>query len=347
VGRLIRSRCERPARNWHIVEHYKLRDLLNLPRKEILFLSLLAIIPTVLYQVLDWKWMALPWPPIATVGTAAAFLLAFRNNSTYDRLWEARIVWGAITNVSRAWGIQVRDMIASDDPDIQDFKTGLVRRHIAWLTALRFQLRQKRIWERMDKPHNRRYLEFYHVPEWESSLASEIREHLSDLQWSQLKGTRNAAAQIIALQSADLKHAFDRGWLDSFRFSQLMETLGRLYDEQGKCERIKDTPYPRQFAMLNLSFITVFIVMIPFGLLQEFARAGEAAVWLTVPTSFVVTWIFHCIEKIGAHSENPFQGGPDDIPMASLARNIEIDLKEMIRDPAIPAALRPQNFIIM
>jgi ion channel-forming bestrophin family protein len=331
----------------HIGEYYKLRELLNWTRKEILILSVLAIIPTVLYQVLNWKWMALPWSPIATVGTAAAFLLAFRNNSTYDRLWEARIVWGAITNLSRAWGIQVRDMIVSDDPDIRDFKIGLVRRHIAWLTALRFQLREKRIWERMEKPHNRRYLKFYHVPEWGSDLGSEIRRHLADFQWSQVKETRNVAAQIIALQSADLNYAFDRGWLDSFRFSQLMETLSRLYDEQGKCERIKDTPYPRQFAMLNLSFIRVFIVMIPFGLLQEFARVGETAVWLTVPISFVVTWIIHCIEKIGEHSENPFQGGPDDTPMASIARNVEIDLKEMIRDSAIPAPLKPKNSIIM
>ncbi|MEJ7607027.1 MAG: bestrophin family ion channel, partial [Bryobacteraceae bacterium] len=90
--------------------------MLKWTRKEILALSLIAIIPTLLYQLLDWKWMALPWPPIATIGTAAAFLLGFRNNSTYDRIWEARISWGAITNLSRTWAIQVKDMIATNDP---------------------------------------------------------------------------------------------------------------------------------------------------------------------------------------------------------------------------------------
>ena len=331
----------------HVGDSYTLREFLTWMRRDILFLSVLATVPTVLYQLLDWKWMMLPWPPIATVGTAAAFLLAFRNNSTYDRLWEARIIWGAITNLSRTWGIQVKDMIVSQDPATGDFKRALIHRHIAWVTALRFQLRQKRHWERMEEPNNREYLKRYHVPEWETELESEIRPHLADAHWAQVKGTRNPAAQIIALQSADLSFAFDRGWFDSFRFSQLMDTLGKLYDEQGKCERIKDTPYPRQFASLNSMFIRLFVLMLPFGLLQEFASEGEAAVWLTAPTSLIVGWIFLTIEKIGEHSENPFQGGADDVPMASLSRNIEIDLKEMIKDTGIPAPLTPKNFIIL
>jgi ion channel-forming bestrophin family protein len=197
----------------------------------------------------------------------------------------------------------------------------------------------------MDKPINREYLKYYRVPEWESDLETELTPHLPE--WSEVRGARNPAAQIIALQSADLNSAFDRGWLDSFRFTQWMETLGRLYDEQGRCERIKDFPYPRQCATLNLILIRVFILMIAFGLLQEFARAGEAAVWLTVPVSLLVTWIFHSIERIGGHSENPFQGGPDDIPMAALSRNIEIDLKEMMKDSPIPSPMKPENSILL
>lgn len=331
----------------HIGDHYRLRELLKWTRKDILALSVLAIVPTVLYQVLGWKWMALPWPPIATVGTAAAFLLAFRNNSTYDRIWEARIIWGAITNLSRTWGIQVKDMIISSDSDGEAFKTMLIHRHIAWLTALRFQLRQTRNWEQMDKPINREFLAFYEVPEWDTDLESEIKPHLATLEWAHVKPARNPAAQIIPLQSADLKSAFERGWLDSFRVSQLMETLGRLYDEQGRCERIKDFPYPRQFATLNVIFIRVFMLMIPFGLLKECAAGGDAAVWLTIPTTVIVTWIFHSIERIGAHSENPFQGGSDDIPMASIARNIEIDLKQMMGETGIPASRQPKNSIIL
>lgn len=78
----------------------------------------------------------------------------------------------------------------------------------------------------------------------ESNLDQEIKSHLDEVSWERVKRTRNPAVQIIALQSKDLNIAFKKGWLDSIRFYQLMDTLGRLYDEQGKCEHIKDFPYP-------------------------------------------------------------------------------------------------------
>ncbi|WP_158620441.1 MULTISPECIES: bestrophin family ion channel [Corallococcus] len=193
-------------------------------------LALNATVPTLLYQLLGWKWLTLPWAPIATVGTAAAFLLAFRNNSTYDRLWKARIIWGAIVNLSRTWAIQVRDLVSAGPPEAQQFTRTLVRRHFAWLTALRFQLRQRRRWERMDQTVNREYLGVYEVPEWDGDLDAEMRPYAQEAQWERLKVTRNPAAQIISLQSEDLKAAFDRGWLDSIRLSQLVGTLGRLHE---------------------------------------------------------------------------------------------------------------------
>ena len=104
----------------HIGKHYKLIEFLRWTRKEASIFAVEATVPTLLYQYFGWKWLALPWTPVAIVGTAAAFLLAFRNNSTYDRVWEARIIWGAIVNLSRTWGIQVRDMIIAKDPDIHE-----------------------------------------------------------------------------------------------------------------------------------------------------------------------------------------------------------------------------------
>jgi putative membrane protein len=331
----------------HIGKHYKLIEFLRWTRKEVTLFAIQAIIPTFLYQYLGWKWLALPWTPVAIVGTAAAFLLAFRNNSTYDRVWEARIIWGSIVNLSRTWGIQVRDLIIAKDSDIKEFKRALIYRHFAWVTALRFQLRQKRKWEDMDTPNNREYLAFYKVPEWESNLDQEIKSHLDDASWARIKRTRNPAAQIVALQSKDLNVAFEQGWIDSIRFSQLMNTLGQIYDEQGKCERIKDFPYPRQFATINRVFIKVFILLIPLGLLQEFSKSSASVTWLTVPVSMILAWIFHSIEKIGAHSENPFQGGPDDVPISSISRNIEIDLREMFQEQNVPAQIQPKNSILM
>lgn len=99
----------------HIGSHYRLSEFLFWTRRDIYVLLLLAVIPTVLYQTLGLKWIALPWVPVALVGTATAFIIGFKNTQTYNRLWEARQIWGAIVNASRAWGMLARDLVA-DDP---------------------------------------------------------------------------------------------------------------------------------------------------------------------------------------------------------------------------------------
>ena len=61
----------------------------------------------------------------------------------------------------------------------------------------------------------------------------------------------------------------------------------------------------------------------------------------------MVSWVFLTMEKIGEATENPFEGTPNDIPMAALSRNIEIDLREMLDEKDIPAPVKPVNDILM
>jgi putative membrane protein len=82
-------------------------------------------------------------------------------------------------------------------------------------------------------------------------------------------------------------------------------------------------------------------------LLQEFDKLGEHFVWLTIPFSVMVSWVFLTMEKIGEATENPFEGTPNDIPMAALSRNIEIDLREMLDEKDIPSPVQPVNNILM
>lgn len=51
--------------------------------------------------------ISLPWLPVSVIGTAVAFYIGFKNNSAYDRMWEARKIWGGIVNDSRTWGMMV------------------------------------------------------------------------------------------------------------------------------------------------------------------------------------------------------------------------------------------------
>jgi ion channel-forming bestrophin family protein len=305
----------------------------------------------VLYQILGWRWAAIPWTGVALIGTAAAFLIGFKNTQTYNRTWEARQIWGSILNASRTWGVQCRDFMENNIPATKI----LIYRHFAWLTALRYQMRDARAWENAGKPHNVEYSRFYKVPEREIPLETELAKYLSPEELSYVLSTKNRAAQIMSLQSKTLRELADAGHIDNFRFLELQKLVREFYDQQGRSERIKNFPYPRQFATINQFFIWLFCCMLPFGMLREFDKLNEGMtgllagqmVWLTVPFSMLVSWVFTSLEQVGESTENPFEGGANDVPISQISRTIEIDLREMLGETDLPPALQPFNNIVL
>lgn len=185
------------------------------------------------------------------------------------------------------------------------------------------------------------------MPEWETKLEDELRPYLSDEEYRYVLGKKNRATQLIALQSAHLRRLKEAGRIEPLNYVEMENLLVGLYDQQGKCERIKNFPYPRQFASINLFFVWLLVILLPFGMLKEFEKLGECFVWFTIPFSVLVSWIFTCLEKVGEATENPFEGGANDIPMAALSRTIEIDLRDMLDETNLPPALQPVNNILM
>lgn len=331
----------------HSGRRFSLKEVIYWTRRDIVLFAIIATIPTALYYFLDIKWLVIPWVAIGLIGTAAAFLIGFKNTQTYNRLWEARQIWGSIINTSRAWGILVKDMVKSDQTEIQT----LIYRHLAWLTALRYQMREPRLWENAELKSNKEYARFFKVPEKETPLETELKKFLSNEELIYILGKKNRATQIISLQSKHLRLLKESGKLSEFDFIELEKTLTTLYEHQGKSERIKNFPYPRQFATVNQMFIRLFISVLPFGILQEFGKLtkdlGNEFIWVTVPCSLVVGWVFYMMERIGEATENPFEGSANDVPISNISRTIEIDLKEMLDEPNIPPATVSENNILM
>lgn len=334
----------------HAGRRYTFKEFIFWTRRDIYALSILAIIPTTLYYCFGWTWLAIPWVPIALIGTAAAFIVGFRNTQTYNRLWEARQIYGAIVNTSRSWGMMVRGFVKGDVPptELQELHRELIYRHIAWLTALRFQLRESRTWENMKViKSNVEYSRWYHVAEWENKLEDELRSFLPARELEYVLSKKNRATHIISLQSQQLKALRERGLVSELNAIELEQLLVNLYDQQGKCERIKNFPYPRQFATINQMFVRLFSFLIPFGVLNEFQKLGPHMVWLTLPFSVTVGWIFLTMERVGESTENPFEGSANDVPITSMSRTIEIDLREMLDEQDIPPAIGPQHNILL
>jgi putative membrane protein len=330
----------------HSGRNYRFLEFVLWTRRDIYWLFLLALVPTALYQLLGWHWLGIPWLPVALIGTAAAFIAGFKNNATYARAWEARQIWGGIVNSSRAFGIMIREYVREEGS--ATIHRELIYRHIAWLTALRFQMRESRVWENTKTQANsKEYSHFYSVPEWESNLPDELATLISTAEKEYILGKKNRATHLISTQSKRLKELNEAGNIEQFRYLELGNLLKEFYDHQGKSERIKNFPYPRQFASINLFFIRLFVFMVPFGMLKEFEKMGSHAVWLTIPFSVIVSWVFTSLEQIGSSTENPFEGGANDIPITSISRNIEIDLREMLDETDLPPAIQAKNNILM
>lgn len=333
--------------------HYELKHFLPWTRAKIYRMLIISIIPTVLFYFFDWTWLAVPWVPVALLGTAAAFISGFKNTQTYNRTWEARQVYGAIINNSRAFGMMARDFIRASDPIKQSsLEREIIYRHFAWLTAMRFQLRETKSWENVKtKSYNREYLQYYSVPEWESTLEEELKPLLTAEELNYILSTKNRATQIIAQQSAQIKLLNEEGLLSDYNYVALENQLKELYDQQGKCERIKNFPYPRQFSSINLYFTNALCLLLPLGFLGEFSKlaekSGDWIIWLTVPFSMLLGWVFLVLEQIGESTENPFEGNANDIPITQISRNIEIDLREMLGEGDLPPAIQPTNNILM
>lgn len=327
----------------HVGSRYKALEFLFWSRRDILTLFLVSTVTTCIYVYFKFSWMAIPWLPVALIGTATAFMIGFKNTQSYNRLWEARKIWGGIVNSSREMALMLRDFIDTGD---QELKT-LYYRHIAWLTALRFQLRETRPWEHSNKPYNKEYRKFFTVPEWQGRLDSSLEEFLSQNELNQVMGTRNKAYTLLANQTEHIQKLFHAGKTDTYKQIELEKKAGELIAFQGKCERIKNFPYPRQYASINYYFVRILIFLMPLGMLNEFEKISDCFIWMTIPFSTLVSWVFISMERIGEASENPFEGCANDIPMASISRTIEIELRELLGEENLPSPIQAVNNIIL
>lgn len=318
-------------------------------RRSIYVLTILAAVPTVLY-FLGWKFVSVPWQPIAILGTAVAFIVGFKNNASYSRLWEARQIYGAIINDSRSFGYILRDALSGKDS--QKVKE-MFQRHYAWLTALRFQLREPRVWENMGTAQYDEYSKKYDIPERLTKIDDELKNYLSETELQYILSKKNRATQLMASQSKELSELYSKGDINDFQWTQINQQLVKFTDDQGKAERIKNFPYPRNFSSITTYLLLLFILFVPFGLLKELDKLGEGTVlegwtiWFNIPFSLMVTWCFHTLDSVGEASVNPFEGSPNDVPITQISRTIEIDMRDMLDESDLPLAITPKNNIVL
>jgi putative membrane protein len=337
----------------------KFKSLLGWTIHHVVWLLVLMGGISYLYHIEVLK-ITIPWLPVSVVGTAVAFYVGFKNNQAYDRMWEARKIWGGIVNDSRTWGMYVDGFVTSffqsdklSPTDLKEIKKRLIYRHIAWLYVHRSQLLIPTEWEHISQSGStgrlaKRYQNSFGIGLIEDDLSySKLSDYLALAECEQLENRKNRATQIINEQSRELTKLRESNVLNDFRHMEMERVLRSFYALQGKNERIKKFPLPRQYANMSRYFIGIFIMLLPFSMIPELISVSKYGLYLAAPITALIGLVYVLMEVIGDYSENPFSGMANDIPMLSLCRTIEIDLKEMLGETDLPAAIPSRNGVLM
>jgi len=334
----------------HIGKAYRWREFLHWTRRKALLLLAYGLVPVTLYQVVGLRWLTVPVAVVAILGTAAAFIVGFKNAQTLSRLLEAQQIWTSIHSSGRYFGSITRDFV----PDAVAART-LALRHIAWVTALRYELRSPRVWETVDEGANAEYQVHYRIPERETSLSEELHRLLSDDESASVIESSSRPHCVLDLQSRAITKLTAQGTISVSYALELRKVVKEANEQQGRAERLKNFPYPRQYAVINTLFVWAFCLLLPLGLLREFDRLNDGLsglmqgvmVWLVVPFSAMISWMYTVLEQVGNSTENPFEGSANDVPISHIAATLEHEMLITHGEKSTCAVPKPLNDIIL
>lgn len=335
----------------HIGRSYGLREFLHWTRRRVHALAFITVLPVVLYQVVGLRWITVPWAVVAVLGTATSFIVGFKNSQTYNRMVAGQNVWTAIEATSRYWGLVCRDFLTDRDQSKQ-----LINQHLAWLNALRYELRSRRVWESSSNPENAEYSRlFFCVPEEETPLEVELGRFLDERELLHALAASDKVGRLMSDQSGMLRELHAGGTLVIVHYVEMQRTLKELIGHQCAAESLKNSPYPRQYAIMNKIFVWSFAALLPLGVIGQFdslnAHVGPFLSghmgWFAFPFSMLISRLYISLDQVGESTENPFQGGANDVPMAHICRVIEIELRQMLGESGLPEVPCANHDIIL
>jgi putative membrane protein len=336
-------------------KHLSVMEIFRFAGQHLIWLVPWMLSITCLYYFTHWTFLSIPWLPLSLIGTAVAFYVGFKNNQSYDRLWEARKIWGAMVNNSRKLGAMIKNYRSEDANESTAgsiLRREIMFRHIAYLYTLREQLLKPARWEHVMLKwifgsFNRRRRDKYFA-----SFKMELDEiantrYLPIGAEQAIEGLSNKAVQLLDQQTKAVQELYEGRLINAMQQIDLQSVLNSFYEEQGKAERIKNYPFPRQYASLSFVFVCIFVFLLPFSIVGEFAKLGGAMIWLSVPVGVIIGFVYVMMELIGDYSENPFEGLHNDIPMLAICRTIEIDLLEMIGEKNVPKPIQAKDNVLL
>lgn len=61
---------------------------------------------------------------------------------------------------------------------------------------------------------------------------------------------------------------------------------------------------------------------------------------MCVPLSLLISWMYTSLDQVGESTENPFEGGANDVPISQISEQIETEPREMLGESHVPSPAR-------
>ncbi|MDI9355618.1 MAG: bestrophin family ion channel [Chitinophagaceae bacterium] len=276
---------------------------------DFIYIFIIGISTSFLTDIFQNKIPDMPIGIPAFIGTAISVILSFKINQSYDRWWEARKIWGGIVNNSRNLTLQLQLFMETENK--AEIKT-IVYRHIAWLYSLGQTLRGQNPTENIEK-------------------------YLTEEDFISIQQHNNKPLAILQKNNFHLALLKKNGNLNTFTLIEISKIMTTFCDQMGMCERIKSTVFPTTYRKFLHWFIYLFTVTLSIAL-------KNTPIYFELTLLLSITLAFFLLEKSAKHLQDPFSNIPTDTAVTTIARNIEINMKQLIQDEDIPNPIPIQTF---
>lgn len=249
--------------------------------------------------------------PFSLLGLALSIFMAFRNNVCYDRWWEARKQWGELIVQARSLARETAVLLGESHGPLQ---ARVVRRSIGFAYALAARLR-------------------------EQDVVAAATPWVPQDELANLQSCRNVPDALLLANNRELAACLQRGEISDILYQGLTQRIAIFAAIQAACERIKFTPTPFAYSLLLHRTAWLYCLLLPFGLVANLEYLTPVAVTL-------IAYTFFGLDALGDELEDPFGTAENDLPLAAMARQVEIDLLDGLGVRPLPDPLPVKDYVL-
>ncbi|MDP2386254.1 MAG: bestrophin family ion channel [Bacteroidota bacterium] len=243
-------------------------------------------------------------------GLAVAFFLGFRMNSAYDRWWEARKIFGELTNNTRSFVTKIyvycdniENFKEKENTDLKKQAQKLIELTILYIRQLKNEMH-----DNFKPTFNEQAYEL--LNEFKINTENKISNEILVSLTKYIEGTFSSKANI------------EKG--------DLMQHINRFYDIQGKAERIKNTPFLMIYSAFTKIIVSFYVVLIPL-FIGDIDLGGEESgfEFLAIPIMVIISTAFLTINKLANLYGEPFSENKTSVTIDEICKTIEQNCNEV------------------